>query len=153
MLEKYGFNELMKVMTAKGNIPINFDGTINKLRTLGEGKVSEDYLRFVESLTPEQLQDKELMNQMGIKTKKGKVTGIDKEKQQKNIKKLRESKILSSIWLKYILIRINVNDLYLFFAYQTRYIRVLFLFHIQFFLFLLLLLISVYKAGLVMRLY
>jgi len=78
-----GFQELMKVMTATGKIPINFDGTINKLRTLGEGKISEDYLRFVENLTPEQLQDKELMDQMGIKTKKGKVTGIDTKKQQK----------------------------------------------------------------------
>jgi len=79
-----GFKELMKVMTTtKPVIPIDFDGTISRLRKLGKGKISEDYLDFVKNLTPEQLQDTKLMKKMGIKTEKGKVTGIDKDTQQK----------------------------------------------------------------------
>ena len=79
-----GFKELMKVMTTtKPVIPIDFDGTISRLRKLGKGKISEDYLDFVKNLTPEQLQDTKLMKQMGVKTAKGKVIGIDKNTQQK----------------------------------------------------------------------
>ena len=84
-----GFNELMKAMTTKKPIiPIDFDGTISRLRKLGKGKVSEDYLDFVKNLTNQELEDKNLMKKMGITTKKKKgggleVASIDMATQQK----------------------------------------------------------------------
>ena len=84
-----GFNELMKAMTTKKPIiPIDFDGTISRLRKLGKGKVSENYLDFVKNLTNQELEDKNLMKKMGITTKKKKgggleVASIDMATQQK----------------------------------------------------------------------
>jgi TP901 family phage tail tape measure protein len=76
-----GYKELIRVMTTKKlTIPIDFDGTISKIRKLGKGKISEDYLDFIKNLTPEQLEDKKLMNKLGITTKKGKLGGLAVDK-------------------------------------------------------------------------
>ena len=65
-----GYKELIRAMTTtKLTIPIDFDGTISKLRKLGKGKISEDYLDFIKNLTPEQLEDKKLMDKLGVTTK------------------------------------------------------------------------------------
>jgi len=84
-----GFQELQRVMNSKiGEGQINFDGLISRLRKMGEGKLSEDYLDFVKNLTQEQLEDKTLMTKMGITTQKAKGGGL--EVKDVNIKKALE---------------------------------------------------------------
>ena len=76
-----GYKELIRAMTTtKLTIPIDFDGTISRLRKLGKGKISEDYLDFIKNLTPEQLEDKKLMDKLGVTTKAKKGGGREVDK-------------------------------------------------------------------------